>query len=126
MIPPHILKQQRVGNNVTTKTRRSFTTLHEAFSVFSPQTNEGVLQNLVTKDLVTPPIQHSLLQAQMNGQQQVARFVADRLMKNADQAKQLKFHDLVKLNKSATFATLYEVKADKGKSCMLIGMCSIV
>ena len=51
------------------------------FSVFSSSVSHpATLQNLVTKDLATEVIQESLLRAKVLGQQDVKKFVHDRLI----------------------------------------------
>ena len=50
----------------------------QKFGVFSPQTN-GTLQNITTKDLVSPKIVQSLVQARFLEQTKLERFVELRL-----------------------------------------------
>ena len=64
-----------------------------------------MLQNPVTKDLVTDTVQESLLGAQQLGQDQLNTFVEERLTENHTSGK--KFCDPIKKNKPATFANLY-------------------
>ena len=49
------------------------------FSVFSSVSHPATLQNLVTKNLATEVIQEWLLRAKVLGQQEVKKFVQDRL-----------------------------------------------
>ena len=80
------------------------------FSVFSSVSHPATLQNLVTKDLATEVIQVSLLRAKVLGQQDVKKFVQDRLIV-AEQCDKpdVSIYEPVCKNNAPTFATLYQV-----------------
>ena len=82
------------------------------FSVFSSVSvsHPATLQNLVTKDLATEVIQESLLRAKVLGQQEVKKFVQDRLIV-AEQCDKpdVSIYEPVHKNNAPTFATLYQV-----------------
>ena len=87
------------------------------FSVFSSVSHPDTLQNLVTKDLATEVIQESLLHAKVLGQQEVKKFVQDRLIV-AEQCDKpdVSIYEPVRKNNAPTFATLYQVvKHTKGR-----------
>ena len=75
-------------HNEATKSRQkrdnddesSLMSTFQGFSVFSSVSHPATLQNLVTKDLATEVIQESLLRAKRLGQQEVKKFVQDRLI----------------------------------------------
>jgi len=87
--------------------------------VFSSQAN-GTLQNIATKDLASPEIEQSLVQACSLGQTQLERFVERRLL-SADREEEEErvreegaeenFLDSIPKNNPPTFANLYEVKS---------------
>ena len=86
--------------------------------VFSSQAN-GTLQNIATKDLATPEIEQSLVQARYLGQTQLERFVERRLL-SADREEEERvreegaeenFLDPIPMNNPPTFANLNEVKS---------------
>ena len=80
------------------------------FSVFSSVSHPATLQNLVTKDLATEVIQESLLRAKVLGQQEVKKFVQDRLIV-AEQCDKpdVSIYEPVRKNNAPTFATLYQL-----------------
>ena len=80
------------------------------FSVFSSVSYPATLQNLVTKDLATEVIQVSLLRAKVLGQQEVKKFVQDRLIV-AEQCDKpdVSIYEPVCKNNATTFAILYQV-----------------
>ena len=59
----------------------------QKFGVFSPQTN-GTLQNITTKDLATPEIVQSPVQAPLFGQTKLERFVKQRLLSSDREEKE--------------------------------------
>ena len=61
----------------------------QKFEVFSPQTN-GTLQNITTKDLATPEIVQSPVQAPFFGQIKFERFVEQRLL-SSDREEEERF-----------------------------------
>ena len=80
------------------------------FSVFSSVSHPATLQNLVTKNLAAKVIQESLLRAKVLGQQEVKKFVQDRLIV-AEQCDKpnISIYEHVRKNNAPTFATLYQV-----------------
>lgn len=76
----------------------------ERLQVFSGQEND-VLQNPATKDLATDVIANSLLNAKTYGQEQLEKFVKDRLID-----KTVALRDTIKKNKAYTFASLYSLE----------------
>ena len=76
------------------------------------------LQNVATKDLATPEIEQSLIQARSFGQKQLERFVEQRLLlergeseeNTEEEGTKENFRDPIHKNNPATFANLYEVK----------------
>ena len=80
------------------------------FSVFSSVSHPATLQNLFTKDLAREVIQESLLRAKVLGQQDVKKFVHDRLIV-AEQCDKpdVSIYEPVRKNNAPTFATLYQV-----------------
>ncbi len=89
----------------------------ETFRVFSTFLQPGVLHNFATKDVATNAIQDSLLDAKHLGQNEVTRFIEERLTNNDASAKPLvSFHAPLKRNNPPTFAMLYSIPTkDKGK-----------
>ena len=83
------------------------------FSVLSSVSHPATLQKLVTKDLATEVIQESLLRAKVLGQQEVKKFVQDRLIVGfvAEQCDKPdgSIYEPVRKNNAPTFATLYQV-----------------
>ena len=77
------------------------------YKVFDIVSSIDVLQNIATKDLATDQIQDSLLNAEKLGQEQLNNFVGGRLIKCEGMQTEIKFHDLLKKVKLATFASLY-------------------
>lgn len=65
-----------------------------------------VLQNIFTKDLATEEITDDLLQAVAKGQDQLNKFVEDRLLPSEN--SEVAFHDTLRRNKTLTFSSLYE------------------
>ena len=90
----------------------------QKFGVFSSQTN-GTLQNIATKDLATPEIEQSLVQARSLGQTQFERIVERRLLsadredeeREREEGAEENFLDPIPMNNPPTFANLYEVKS---------------
>ena len=89
----------------------------QKFGVFSSQAN-GTLQNIATKDLVTPEIEQSLVQARSLGQTQLERFMERRLLSADREEERVReegatenFLDSIPMNNLPTFANLYEVKS---------------
>ena len=81
------------------------------FNVFSESvSHQGTLQNLVTKDLATEVIQVSQLRTTLLGQQEVKKFVQDRLIV-AEQCDKpdVSIYEPVRKNNAPTFATLYQL-----------------
>ena len=78
--------------------------------MFSSVSHPATLQNLVTKDLATEVIQESLLRAKRLGQQEVKKFVQDRLIV-AEQCDKpdVSIYEPMRKNNAPTFATLYQV-----------------
>ena len=82
----HLGYADDINHNEGSASRQEKDTAHEdalysnlqRFAVFSPSTNE-TLQNVATKDLVTPQIESSLIQAAELGQKQLDNFVQERL-----------------------------------------------
>ena len=101
-------KVQKVGKTQDNRHEDSLLETLKNFSVFSDGQNV-TLQNFATKDLATPEIQQSLLNAQALGQSQLNSFVEDRMISNNQQ----NFHDPIRKNNAPTMATLYEVKKTK-------------
>ena len=105
-------------HNEATKSRQkrdnddesSLMSTFQGFSVFSSVSHPATLQNLVTKDLATEVIQESLLRAKRLGQQEVKKFVQDRLIV-AEQCDKpyVSIYEPVRKNNAPTFATLYQV-----------------
>ena len=90
----------------------------QKFGVSSSQTN-GTLQNIGTKDLATPEIEQSFVQARFLVQTQLERFV-ERGLLSADREEEERereggaeenFLDPIPKNNPPTFANLYEVKS---------------
>jgi len=90
----------------------------QKFGVFLSQTN-GTLQNVATKDLATPEIEQSLVQAHSLGQTQLERFMEQRLL-SADREEEERVReegaeenvlDCIPKNNPPKFANLYEVKS---------------
>ncbi len=74
------------------------------------------MRNIATKDVATKAIQDSLLDAKLLGQNEVTRFIEERLTNNDASAKPLvSFHAPLKRNNPPTFAKLYSIPKDKGK-----------
>ena len=102
------------------------------------QTN-GTLQNIATKDLATPEIEQSLVQARSMVQTQLERFVERRLL-SADREEEERvreegaeenFLDSIPKNNPPTFANLYEVKSlqlapRRERFCMRTGVSYVV
>ena len=110
----------------------------QKFGVFSSLAN-GTLQNIATKDLATPEIEQSLVQARFLGQTQLERFVERRLL-SADREEEERereggaeenFLDPIPKNNPPTFANLYEVKSlqlapRRERFCMRTGVSYVV
>ena len=83
-----------------------------SFNVFS--CNGNTLQNIATKDIATPSIEQSLLNATTLGKQKLKTFVQERLVTaTADtghEVERKKFNSSMHRNNPPIFATLYEVK----------------
>ena len=86
--------------------------------MFSSVSEIDTLKNIATKDLATDSIQDSLLHAKEHGQEEVRKFVRNRLIKNTQNDKpDVSIHERLHKNRSPTFANLYEVVKDtKDKS----------
>ena len=90
----------------------------QKFGVFSLQTN-GTLQNIATKDIATPEIEKSLVEARSLGQNQLERFVelgllsADREEEEwvREEGAKENFVDPIPKNNPPASANLYEVKS---------------
>ena len=88
----------------------------QKFGVFSSQTNE-TLQNVATKDLATPEIEQSLVQARSLGQAQLERFVEQRLLSSErEENVEENFRDPICNNTPPTFANLYDIKGAAASS----------
>ena len=124
-------KQDNEAENALHSTQQNF-------GVFSSQAN-GTLQNIATKDLATPEIEQSLVQACPLGQTQLERFVERRLLSaDREEEEQVReegaeenFLDPIPMNNPPTFANLYEVKTvatspEKRKFCMRTGVSYVV
>ena len=81
-----------------------------SFNVFGQQQPE-CLQNIVTKDLVTPEIESDLLSARQSGQGQLIKFVEERIMPKEERS--VKFRNPLPKNKLLTFSSLFEVPRTK-------------
>ena len=89
----------------------------QKFGVFSSQTN-GTLQNIATKDLATPVIEQSLVQARSVRQTQLERLVEGRLLsadceeeeREREEGVEENFLDAIPKNNPPTSANLNEVK----------------
>ena len=80
------------------------------------QDGGDTLKNIITKDVVTPVIQESLLSAEHLGQMQLKVFVEKRLCEPPDSNQHLDLKSPIQKNKAKTFASLYEVvQPSKGK-----------
>ena len=80
------------------------------------QDGGGTLQNIITKDVVTPVIQESLLSAEKLGQAQMTVFVNKRLCEPPESNQHLDLKSPIQKNNAKTFASLYEVvKPSKSK-----------
>ena len=66
-------KQDNEAENALHSTQQNF-------GMFSSQANGTLQQNIATKDLATPEIEQSLVQARSLGQTQLQRFVERRLL----------------------------------------------
>ena len=96
------------------------------FGVFATEAVVGSLQNIATKDIATPEIQQSLVNAKSEGQIQLEEFVETRLVQpheelmDGQEEDRVNFRDPIKKNSPLTFGNLYEVKtttatSEKGK-----------
>ena len=74
----------------------------ERCKVFQVDPITNTLLNIATKDLVTEPIQDSLLNAAKLGQEQVNTFVKERLIKHDGDEGHIKLHDALKKTKPLT------------------------
>ncbi|MGH0119553.1 UNVERIFIED_CONTAM: hypothetical protein FKN15_032378 [Acipenser sinensis] len=83
------------------------------FNMFSRDASPGMLQNVATKGLATEKIQTSLLNARRLGQEQVMKFVEERLVRNEDGKPAVIYHQKLKKNNALTFSDLYNVKMSK-------------
>ena len=95
-------KKDKRDEEAILSTLKSF----KAFSDESP--NE--LQNIANKDLANHQIEDDLLNAPEKGQDQVYRFVEERLL---PREQNVKFHDPIPKIWAHTFASLYEVDKKK-------------
>lgn len=73
------------------------------------QDGSNTLKNIITKDVVTPVIQESLLSAEHFGQAQIKVFVDRLLCEPPDSNQHLDMKSLIQKNKAKTFVSLYEV-----------------
>jgi len=71
------------------------------------QDEADCLQNIVTKDLVTPEIERDLLSAKQKGQEQLMHFIEERVIPKEERVT--KFRDPLSKNKPLTFNSLFEV-----------------
>jgi len=71
------------------------------------QDGSDTLKNIITKDVVTPVIQESLLSAEHLGQSQMKVFVDKRLCEPPDSIQHLDLKSPIQKNKAQTFASLY-------------------
>ena len=118
MIHKESAKERQKQDNEAENALRIHSTLQK-FGVFSSQTN-GTLQNIATKDIATPQIEQSLVQARSLGQIQLERFV-ERGLLSADREEEEErlweegaeenFVDPIPKNNPPTCANLYEVKS---------------
>jgi len=105
------------------ETKNALHSTLQKFGVFSSQTN-GTLQNIATKDLATPEIEQSLVQARSLGQTQLERFVERRVLsadreeeeREREEGAEKNSLDPIPKNNPPTFANLYEVKSDATRS----------
>ena len=78
--------------------------------------SDVTLKNIISKDMVTPEIQESLLAAECLGLSQMSTFVDKRLCQLPDSDRHLEMKAHIQKNKAKTFTSLYEVvKVSKGK-----------
>ncbi len=74
------------------------------------------LQAISTKYLTTPQIENSLLTAEIQGKDQLMKFVETRLLPTVEPDKRTSFYDPIKRNNVLTFKTIYGVqKTSKDK-----------
>ena len=82
----------------------------QRFKVFSSDGPKDTLQNIATKDLASEEIQCSLLNASKLGQEEVTKFVRDRIVTPlANEEPPVGFYDPIKKQNAPTFESLYEI-----------------
>jgi len=130
-----LVSQRQKQDNEAENALHSF---QQKFGVFSSQAN-GTLQNISTKDLATPEIEQSLVQARSLGQTQLERFVERRLL-SADREEEERVRDegaeenfltlfprIIRLH-LPTFMTLKELQLAprRERFCMRTGVSYVV
>ena len=82
----------------------------QRFKVFSDDAPKDILWNIATKDLASDEIQWSLLSASNLGQEEVIKFVRDRILNPpASEEPPASFYDPIKRQNAPTFESLYEI-----------------
>ena len=76
-------------------------------NMFSSELPED-LQNIVTKDLATQEIANDLLEAEAKGQEQLNKFIVERLLPTEN--RRIKFRDPLPKNKPLTFSSMFETE----------------
>ena len=79
------------------------------FKIFSHDVSSDILQNIATKDLVTAEIQEHLINAEKLGQEQLEKFVKERLIVPNEDQRPVKLRDTLHKTKAQTFSSLYVV-----------------
>ena len=82
----------------------------QRFKVFSSDAPKDTLQNMATKDLASEEIQLSLLNASNFGQEEIMKFVRDRILPPpAGEEPPVGFYDPIKKQNAPTFESLYQI-----------------
>ena len=82
----------------------------QRFKLFSSDASKDTLQNIATKDLASEKIQLSLLNASNFGQEEIMKFVRDRILPPpAGEEPPVGFYDPIKKQNAPTFESLYQI-----------------
>ena len=82
----------------------------QRFKVFSDDAPKDILWNIATRDLASDEIQCTLLNASNLGQEEVIKFVRDRISNPpASEEPPATFYDPIKRQNAPTFESLYEI-----------------
>ena len=88
-------------------------TVLRRFNVFTPDVVADTLQNVATKDQATGAIQSSPLNAEQYGQEELDKFVEERLLQAREGTDHKSLRDPLRKTKPLTMSSLYAVPTEK-------------